>query len=415
MNSKSVLVLLMIISVSLSSLIGMASKKSVAEVTSLPQEIPASSVPPKDLNNAIYVQKDEKIKESVEKVFKYEPLSEEIKKRIRGVSWKEIAPYSIDDLVYIQVTYYDFDGKTHIGELIMHKLVAPDIIEIFKVLFEAQFPIEKMKLIDDYDASDEASMADNNSSALCVRSITNRQNELSRHSYGVAIDINPIQNPYISSDMILPKAGEDYQDRTNKRKGMIVEGDICYDAFVSHGWTWGGNWTSIKDYQHFQKDIDIPITGDIPDVSVEYIRRLVINALNAYDEIVFPEGEAVIKKDEKYYVKYDQRLNSKNKIMSYLREFFTAHMAKKVYEKKEIIIMNNDLYGAQNIKDTLWKKNNFDIKIMNELENGKIKKVMMTGKEATLHFEMMYIGSQGWRINKIEEIDDLIGGVNDES
>lgn len=414
MNSKSVLILLIIISVSLSSLVGMASKKTAEEVMTVSEEIPASSVKSKNLNNTIDAEKDVMIKESVEKVFEYEPLSEEIKERIRGVSWKETVPYPLDDLVYIQVTYYGFDGKTHIGELIMHKLVAPEIIEIFKMLFEAKYPIEKVKLIDDYDASDEASMADNNSSALCVRSITNQYNELSRHSYGVAIDINPIQNPYISSNMILPEAGENYQDRTNKRKGMIIEGDICYTAFVSRGWTWGGNWTSIKDYQHFQKDVDIPITGDIPEISVDAVRELIINALKGYDEIVYPEGKTIVEHDKKCYVKYAHQLNSKNKIMAHLREFFTERMAEEIYHKNKKIIMNNDLYGVQNIKDIRCNMNNFEIKMLEEQNNEKIKNLIIIGEEAKVHFEMMYIGSQGWRIDNIEEID-FTGGINDEN
>lgn len=190
-------------------------------------------------------------------IFKYKFLGKGIKAKVKGVSWKDEGLYSIDDLVYINVTYWGFDSKPHIGELVMHNKVANDIIDIFKILYRNKYPVEKMRLIDEYKASDIDSMKDNNTSALCVRKITGKKNEYSKHSYGIAIDINPKQNPYVKDDIILPYNSRDYLNREYIRKGMIIKGDICYKAFVNRGWYWGGDWTRLKDYHHFEKNIEI--------------------------------------------------------------------------------------------------------------------------------------------------------------
>jgi hypothetical protein len=129
-------------------------------------------------------------------------------------------------------------------------------VEIFKELFEARFPIEKIRLIDEYEANDNKSMADNNTSSFCFREIDGKPGKLSKHSYGVAIDINPVQNPYVYMDKVSPEAGREYLDRSKVTKGMIVKDDVCYKAFINRGWTWGGDWKNEKDYQHFQKSLD---------------------------------------------------------------------------------------------------------------------------------------------------------------
>lgn len=190
-------------------------------------------------------------------VFKYSSLSNEVIEKIVGVSWKENAPVKLEDLSYITVTYWGFDGKEHIGEMIVHEKLAHEVTDIFKELYEGKFPIEKIKLIDEYDAKDELSMADNNTSAFCSREVTGQKGVFSNHSYGIAIDINPIQNPYIKGEIVLPEEGNSYLDRSNVRKGMIIKGDVCYNAFKSRGWTWGGEWKSLKDYQHFEKKIKL--------------------------------------------------------------------------------------------------------------------------------------------------------------
>jgi len=199
------------------------------------------------------VLEDESKEETME-TFKSVSISDDIFQRINGKSWKENTKIQLDDLRYVTVTYWGFDDKTHIGELIVHKSVEEEIIDIFKELYEVKFPIEKIKLIDDYDGDDNLSMEDNNTSAFNFR-VVEGTDKISKHSYGIAIDINPVQNPYIRKDTVSPEQGTEYVDRSNVRKGMIVKDDLTYKAFVSRGWTWGGEWNSVKDYQHFEKNI----------------------------------------------------------------------------------------------------------------------------------------------------------------
>ena len=179
-------------------------------------------------------------------------IPEEIRAIITGVSYRQDSPVSIEDLAYIKLTYWGFDRKTHMGELIVHKEVADEIVDIFHEIYLAKFPIDKMRLIDRYNASDDLSMADNNTSAFCVRSSRN-STVLSKHSYGLAVDINPIQNPYIKGKAVIPQEAEEFKNRRVSSDGMIVPGGAVYNAFKKRNWKWGGEWQSIKDYQHFEK------------------------------------------------------------------------------------------------------------------------------------------------------------------
>lgn len=187
-----------------------------------------------------------------EAMFAYNDLSSEVIERIMDISYKENDKIRLEDLAHVQVAYWGFDDKEHRGEIIVHRKVAGNLVEIFEELYEAKYPIEKIRLIDEYNASDDLSMSDNNTSAFCYREIAGSGGKISNHSYGIAIDINPVQNPYIKNSTILPPEGKEYLDRDNIRKGMITKGDVCYNAFVSRGWTWGGEWKSLKDYQHFE-------------------------------------------------------------------------------------------------------------------------------------------------------------------
>ncbi|HHT96471.1 MAG TPA: M15 family metallopeptidase [Clostridiales bacterium] len=191
--------------------------------------------------------------DDVESVFIYKPLTNDIIDKIMDSSYKTNDEIKIEDLSYVQVSYWGFDDKEYIGELIVNKMVAKDIVEIFSELYDAKFPIKKISLIDEYNADDNLSMSDNNTSAFNYRAIVGNEGKLSKHSYGLAIDINPVQNPYLKNGIILPKSGAEFLDRGKIEKGMIVEGDVCYNAFVNRGWTWGGEWNSVKDYQHFEK------------------------------------------------------------------------------------------------------------------------------------------------------------------
>ena len=134
--------------------------------------------------------------------------------------------------------------------------MAEDVLDIFKELYDADYPIERMVLIDEYDAEDNASMAANNSSAFNFRFIDGTAKR-SSHSDGLAIDINPLYNPYVrmrdGKEVVLPENGTEYANRTKENPYYIKKDDICYQAFSKRGFTWGGEWKSSKDYQHFQK------------------------------------------------------------------------------------------------------------------------------------------------------------------
>lgn len=160
---------------------------------------------------------------------------------------------SFDDLRYLEVLHVGFDGEIHVGELIVNKSVAEEVLQIFREIYDVGFPIEKMKVISHYNNSDDESMTDNNTSAFNFRTIVNGTT-LSNHSYGLAIDINPKLNPYITANAVLPENGAEFVDRSQYAKGMIKKDEAVYEIFTKYGWTWGGDWDNLKDYQHFEKN-----------------------------------------------------------------------------------------------------------------------------------------------------------------
>lgn len=188
-------------------------------------------------------------------VFESSELTDEIFTRMYGKSYKEDCTIPREDLRYLTVTHYGFDGKPHTGELVVNALIAEEVLAIFQELYDVQYPIEKMRLIDDYDADDERSMADNNSSAFNFRTISGTS-KLSNHSRGLAIDINPLYNPYVHSNTGVqacePANAAAYTDRSAAFDHKIHTEDPCYKIFTAHGFSWGGNWTHSKDYQHFE-------------------------------------------------------------------------------------------------------------------------------------------------------------------
>ena len=191
--------------------------------------------------------------------FYYEPLSESIKKKITGISYPETnctVPY--EDLNYVKLLYVDFDGEVQTGELICNKAIAQDMVEIFYELYRNDYRIERIRLIDEYGGDDTLSMLDNNTSCFNYR-VVDGTTTLSKHALGCAIDINPFYNPYVvfnkngsGETYISPKGSEIYADRSQNFPYKIDESDLCYKLFTQHGFTWGGNWNSTKDYQHFQ-------------------------------------------------------------------------------------------------------------------------------------------------------------------
>lgn len=189
-------------------------------------------------------------------LFYSEELSEEVQQRIWNCSYQENSNISLAELRYVRVLHMGFDGETHIGELIVNQKIAEDILEIMSELYAQSYPIEKMVLIDEYGADDESSMSDNNTSAFNYREIA-ESSKLSRHALGLAIDINPRYNPYVKETdgkmLVSPADGAAYADRSLEFSYKIAEGDLCLQLFREHGFTWGGSWNSVKDYQHFEK------------------------------------------------------------------------------------------------------------------------------------------------------------------
>jgi hypothetical protein len=165
-------------------------------------------------------------------------------------SWREGCPLGVEDLRAVDVTFWRFDGTAHTGRLIVAAELTEDVIGIMADLFEAGFPIERMEPVDVFDGDDDLSMAANNTSAFNCRPITGGSS-WSEHSYGRAIDINPVQNPYVHGGTVLPPEGSRYTDRSLDIPGMIHAGDAIVEAFSERGWVWGGTWSGTKDYQHF--------------------------------------------------------------------------------------------------------------------------------------------------------------------
>jgi len=157
-----------------------------------------------------------------------------------------------DDLVLINVRYFSFDHKLHGGQLLVNKAVANDLTEIFNFIEETKFPINKVIPISEYNWSDDESMKDDNTSCFNYRFVSGTR-VLSLHAKGLAIDINPGENPYIKNGITTP-AGSVY-DSTSP--GTITEFSDLVNKFKERGWNWGGDWNTLKDYQHFQKEIPI--------------------------------------------------------------------------------------------------------------------------------------------------------------
>ena len=188
--------------------------------------------------------------------FYQQEITDDIFARIEGKSFKANCTTSREDLRYLRVLHYNKEREVQEGELICHKDIADDLLVIFQELYKAAYPIERMVLIDEYDADDEASMRANNTSAFNFRPASG-MSRLSSHSTGMAIDINPLYNPLVKErggrTMFYPSNAEAYIDRSKYFPYKIEKGDMCVRLFKKHGFSWGGDWKSSKDYQHFEK------------------------------------------------------------------------------------------------------------------------------------------------------------------
>ena len=185
-------------------------------------------------------------------------IPDDIFEKMQGKSYKADCTVPREDLRYVHVLHMGFDGETKEGELVVNKAIADDVCDIFEKLYEADYPIEKIRLIDEYDADDEASMSDNNSSAFNFRFISHTT-KISKHGLGMAVDINTLYNPYVKTvdgkRSIEPANAADYVDRSADFPYKIDHDDLCYQLFKEHGFSWGGDWQHSKDYQHFEKNL----------------------------------------------------------------------------------------------------------------------------------------------------------------
>ena len=195
--------------------------------------------------------------DGTEKGFSQQAIPDAVFERMQGKSFPVGCKVSRNDLRYLRIKHYDLQGRVHEGEMICNKRIANDLIDIFKELYRQKYPIERMRLVDDYDADDEKSMQANNTSCFCYRRVEG-YNKLSNHSMGMAVDINPLYNPLYKrysngKELVQPSNAKRYCDRKASFNYKIVKGDLLYRLFVNHGFEWGGDWHSKKDYQHFEK------------------------------------------------------------------------------------------------------------------------------------------------------------------
>ncbi len=179
-------------------------------------------------------------------------LTAEQKAEMRGTSWHEGCPVALRDLRLLRLNFWGFRGGLRTGRLIVHETQAWRIKRVFRRLFYADFRIRRMVPIDVYDGNDRRSMEANNTSGFNCRFVAGTT-RWSQHAYGKAIDINPIQNPYVSGSYVSPTAGARFVDRTKQAKGMIHGGDRVVRAFADANWKWGGYWSSSEDYMHFSR------------------------------------------------------------------------------------------------------------------------------------------------------------------
>lgn len=179
--------------------------------------------------------------------FSIAPISDSLLSVMKqGGSWRADTPASLrSELRHVRVLYFGTDKQSHHGELVVNARIAQDVVEIFDSLYRARYEIEEISLIDRYGADDERSMAANNTSAFCYRLTEGSRTRISLHGQGLAIDLNPRWNPYVKGSVVKPRGASRYP--------RIDHRDLAYRLFIAHGFRWGGDWRSLKDYQHFEK------------------------------------------------------------------------------------------------------------------------------------------------------------------
>jgi hypothetical protein len=177
------------------------------------------------------------------------PIGPAVRARM-GATWRPGCPVPLADLRYVTVSFQGFDGRPHTGELVVHQRVADQLVSVFAQLHQARFPIEEMRLVTTADLRAPPTGDGNNTAAFVCRR-ARKQTRWSAHAYGLAVDLNPFQNPYRRGDLVLPELASAYLDRDRQRPGMIRPGDVVTKAFAAIGWSWGGTWRSPTDHMHF--------------------------------------------------------------------------------------------------------------------------------------------------------------------
>lgn len=232
---------------------GISSQKSSME-TIVPEK---TAFVPEPVEQSEFLERQEQAEEERLAFYMQEIYEDsDIFLRINGKSYKGgLVP--LEDLRYVHILYVDGDGNTKEGEIICNAYIADDILDIFKELYEQKYPIEKVCLVDDYDGDDEKSMEDNNTSAYNDRSMA-QSSSLSKHALGLAIDLNPLYNPYVKvkggKTIVAPQGAEIYTNREEDYPYKITKEDLAYQLFTEKGFIWGGSWSNTKDYQHFEID-----------------------------------------------------------------------------------------------------------------------------------------------------------------
>lgn len=172
-----------------------------------------------------------------------------VRKRM-GTAWSPGCPVPLEDLRHLTMSFWGFDDRPHTGEMVVNAAVAEQVVEIFRELFEARFPIEEMRPVTTADL-EAAPTGDGNNTAAFVCRAARGSTAYSEHAYGFAVDVNPFQNPYVRGEVVLPELARAYTDRSLLRPGMLVLGAQAVTAFTRRGWEWGGTWRTVQDPMHF--------------------------------------------------------------------------------------------------------------------------------------------------------------------
>ena len=195
------------------------------------------------------------MEENREKEFYITEIPDKVFEKMKGRTYKENCTVPRSELRYLHLLHKNLLGETKEGEMVVNRRIAEDVLEIFEQLYHTGYPIEKVRLTDEYEADDELSMRDNNSSSFNFRFIS-YTTKVSKHGLGMAVDINPLYNPYIKEvqgvRVVEPETAEPYTNREADYPYKITREDLCCQLFLAHGFEWGGDWTKCKDYQHFE-------------------------------------------------------------------------------------------------------------------------------------------------------------------